>query len=84
MCFRIPDENPESLPFPQFGWRCVKLLSFLLCHGCTVSSGKVSSLCAFAGVKRIETLKLHRDIVTPELAGEPLEICALSRRMRES
>jgi hypothetical protein len=84
MCLRIPDENPESLPFPQFGWRCVKLLSFLLRHGCTVSNRKAPFLCALAGAKRIETLQLRRDIAPPELASEPLEIGALSRRMRES
>lgn len=37
MRFRIPDENPESFPFSQFGWRRIKLLGFLLCHCSTLS-----------------------------------------------
>lgn len=36
MRFRIPDENPESFPFSQFGWRRIKLLGFLLCHCSTI------------------------------------------------
>jgi len=35
--FRIPDENPESFPFSQFGWRRIKLLGFLLCHCSTLT-----------------------------------------------
>jgi hypothetical protein len=37
-----------------------------------------------SGAKRGEALQTQRDIANPELAGEPLETGAFSRRMRES
>lgn len=75
--FRIPDENPESFPFSQFGWRRIKLLGFLLCH-CSTLSGTLplnsqtyrgSRRCRYDGILQLQNWQASRWISALYPAG---------------
>lgn len=76
--FRIPDENPESFPFSQFGWRRIKLLGLLLRHCSTLirhPSPELTKLrrgsrrCRCAGILQLQNWQASRWISALYPAG---------------